>query len=289
MSPKDPGLGRSRGAGLAKLTGTLVCLLSVAGLALGLLLARSLGDDLRSTVSVSRSALDAIRQTIEAIDGVVADTAASLDSASGSVDSASAAMEDAVTALEQTADFLEEELPTTIESIQAAMPAAIQTANAIDGTLSALSLFGVDYDPDEPFGESLGRVNTALATLPGELRAQSESLRLLTPSAEELSNDVEELSGSMEELTENLQGFTSLTAGYETTIAEAGVVIDQTDNSVERSLWLIRALIVGMAIAGGLIGVSLIAIGRSLDALHARTVIVDTHEVDEREQETVEA
>lgn len=275
---------RPRNIALLRITGMLVVILSVAGLAVGLLLSRSLGDDLRSTVSVSQSALVAIDQTIEAVDDVIADSAASLDAASGSVESASVTAGGAAEAIEELATFLDEELPATIDSIQSSMPAAIQTANAIDGTLRTLSFFGVDYDPDQPFGESLAEVNTALSALPSELRAQSQSLGRIAPSAEELAGDTDDLAGSMGELTESLDGFSALTESYEATLAEAEVAIDRTDASVESSLWLIRALVVGMAIAGVAVGVSLLAIARSLGELQARTVIVET-----RDRESVEA
>jgi hypothetical protein len=269
-------------------TGILVIVLSVAGLLLGLQLTRSLADDLRSTVSVSQSALVAIDQTIDAVDGIAADTATSLESSSDSIESASETVEGAMIAVEQMADFLEEGLPETIESIQTAMPAAIQTANAIDATLNALSLFGVDYDPGEPFGQSLARVNTALALLPIELRAQSESLRLMIPSAEDLAAETADLSTSVTELSDRLAGFTELTESYQTTLAEAEAAIEQTDASVETSLWLIRALIAGMTLAGVLVGVGLLAIGRSLDDIYMATAdVVVSAEVPE--DEVVEA
>lgn len=275
---------RSRNVALVRITGMLVVVLSVAGLAVGLLLSRSLGDDLRSTVSVSRSALVAIDQTIEAVDDVAADTAASLEAASGSVEGASAIAGSTADAIVELATFLDEELPATIDSIQSSMPAAIQTANAIDGTLRTLSLFGVEYDPDQPFGESLAEVNTALSALPSELRAQSESLRLLAPSAEALAGETGDLADSMGELTESLDGFSELTGSYETTLAEAEVAIDQTDESVEASLWMVRALVVGMAIVGVAVGISLMAIARALGMLDARTAVVET-----RDKESVEA
>ena len=275
-------------AGLVRFTGLAVIFLSITGLIVGLSLTRSLGDDLGSTVSVSRSALEAINETIEVVDMVAADTALSLESAAGSVDSASATIEGAISSIEQMADFLDEGLPETIESIQTAMPAAIQTANAIDATLSALSLFGVDYDPGESFGQSLARVNTALALLPIELRAQSESLRLMIPSAEDLAAETADLSTSVTELSNRLAGFTALTESYQTTLAEAEAAIEQTDASVETSLWLIRALIAVMALAGVLVGVGLLAIGRSLDDLYVATAdVVVSEEVPE--DEVVEA
>jgi methyl-accepting chemotaxis protein len=282
MSSEVPVSPRPDRAGLIRFTGLAVIFLSITGLIMGLLLTRSLGDDLSSTVTVSRSALEAIKETIEVVDVVAADTAATLESAAASVDSASTTVEGAVSSIEQMADFLDEELPTTIESIQATMPAAIQTANAIDATLSTLSFFGVDYDPDEPFGDSLARLSFALASLPVELRAQSESLRLLLPSAEQLAGQTGELSDSMGELTQNLEGLSALTDRYGTTLMEAELVIERTDASVDRSLWLIRGLVTIVAVAGMAVGVALISVARSLE-----TIVGDVIRIESPDQETV--
>lgn len=284
MPSEEPLSPRPDRTGLVRFTGLAVIFMSITGLIVGLLLTRSLGDDLGSTVSVSRSALEAINETIEVVDVVARDTAASLESAAGSVDSASTTVEGAISSIEQMADFLDEELPSTIESIQATMPAAIQTANAIDSTLSTLALFGVDYDPDEPFGESLARVSVALVSLPFELRAQSESLRSLLPSAEQLATDTGELSDSMGELTRSLEGFTTLTERYETTLVEADLVIDRTDASVDRSLWLIRGLVLIVAVAGVGVGIALISMARSLE-----TLAEDLARIESPDQESVQA
>ena len=141
---------------------------SVVGLALGLVLVGALADDLRATVSLSRSAIGAIGDTIEVLDDAAERIDESLDAAAGSVSSASATAEATAEALQEVASFLEGELPEQLESIRQSMPAAIQAAGAIDGTLRALSLFGVDYSPDEPFDDSLRRVETALSGLPDD-------------------------------------------------------------------------------------------------------------------------
>lgn len=239
----------------------------MVGVVIALVMAETLGRDVRSSISVSHSALDAIGQTIDAVDEVAAGTAASLDSTSDSVASASATLDGAVTTLEGVADFLERGLPETLESIQASMPAAIQTANAVDGTLRALSLVGVDYDPEEPFGESLSRVNTALSTLPAEIRVQSESLRLLIPSAEQLATDTEGLATSMEDVERGLAGFTALTTTYQATIDEAEASIAATSDSIDLSLWMLRALILTAGIVGVLVGLVLWALAQRLDTL----------------------
>lgn len=251
-----------------------IVVLSVVGVAIGLVMTQTLSRDVRASISVSHSALDAIGQTIEAVDEVASSTAASLDSTSASVSSASSTLDGAVTALEGMADFLDEDLPVTLDSIQMSMPAAIQTANAVDGTLRALSFVGVDYDPDEPFGESLSRVNTALSSLPDEMRTQSETLRLLIPSAEQLSADTDSLSTSLDDVKEALSGFTSLTETYEITISDAETTIVETTDSVDTSIWMIRALIVGAGVVGILVGLVLWSLAQRLDDLAGRVELL---------------
>lgn len=244
-----------------------VVLLSVIGVVIAMVMTQTLSRDVRSSISVSNAALDVIGETIETFDEVAAGTANSLDSTSDSIVSASVTLDGALTTLEGVADFLEGELPETLESVQTSMPAAIQAANAVDRTLRALSLVGVEYDPDEPFGESLSRVNTALSTLPNEIRTQSESLRLLIPSAEQLAGDTEGLASSLEEVEESLAGFTSLTATYQATIDEAETTIAATSETIDLNIWMIRALILTTGLLGVLVGMVLWSLAQRLDTL----------------------
>jgi ABC-type transporter Mla subunit MlaD len=272
MTPESPQQSRLGGVAFARLAGLTVTVISALGFLVGLFLIQSLSGNAEASVNVTRSALETIGRTVEAVDDVAADTAASISSASGSVEEASSAIDSAVGTLEGVATFLDEDLPDTLESIRMSMPAAIQTANAVDGTLRALSLFGVDYDPEEPFGDSLSRVNTALASLPGELRAQSQALQDLVPSGTSLAEQTDDLSASMTDLEQSLKGFTSLAESYETTLAEAEATIEQTDSSIGSSLWMMRGLLAVAALAGVLVGLVLVSLGRDLEAMEARLV-----------------
>lgn len=251
-------------ATLIRNAGLVTAILSILGLVAALLLVGTLSDDYRATVSVSRSALDVIGETIASVDEIANGTTESLASAGASVESAASTLDDAVVALEQVTVFLDEDLPGHLNSIRTAMPAAIQAANAIDGTLRALSLFGVDYDPEEPFGESLARMEDALEGLPEDLRAQSEAIRLLIPSATDLSAQTDDLASDMEQLSESLEGFTSLTGRYEETLAEAEAGIDRTSDSVESTIWLVRVLAVLAGLGGATVGMALMSVGDAL-------------------------
>jgi prefoldin subunit 5 len=258
------------GSIMARYVGIAVVVLSVASLVAGLILVQGLGNYTRSSISVSQSALEAIGDTIEAVDQVALDTSASIAAASRSVDEASTAIDTAVDGLDGLSVLLEEDIPETVESIRASMPAAIQAANAIDSTLRALALFGVDYRPEEPFDESLSRMNTALASIPEDLRSQSESIQELIPSGEALVGEIDRLSAQLDGLGESLEQFTSLAATYESTITEAETTIDQADGSIGWSIWLLRALLILGSVVGVGVGAALFVLGGDVAALRDR-------------------
>ena len=256
--------------------GVITIVASLVGLVLGLILVGALADDLRATVSLSRSAIGAIGDTIEVLDDAAGRIDESLDAAAGSVSSASATADATAEALREVASFLETELPDQLESIRQSMPAAIQAAGAIDGTLRALSLFGVDYSPDEPFDDSLRRVETALSGLPEDLRLQSESLRRLAPAADELSTEADRLALALTSLREDLGSLDGLTDSYLVTVEQAETTIADTESSLAGTAWLLRALLIAAAVAGLAVGSALVVIGRTL----APVVVIEETDVD---------
>jgi hypothetical protein len=222
-------------------------------------------------MSLSRSTVDAVGETIDVLDDAAGRIDESLDAAVGSISGASATALTAATGLEDVAVFLEDQLPEQLESIRQSMPAAIQAAGAIDGTLRALSFFGVDYSPDEPFDESLRRVETALTGLPEDLRSQSEILRALVPAATELSVESDRLARALEALQVDLGNLQDLTDSYQITVSQAEATIRDTEASLDATTRLLRAMVIAAAIAGLAVGSALIVIGRTL----APIVVVD--------------
>lgn len=246
-------------------SGVLMILFGLVGLVMGLLIIDSLMRDFRTSLSVSRSAVASIGQTVEIVQGVVEGTTNSIDAASQSASSAAATTSTAAAGLEDVADFLEEGLPGDIEAIQRALPGAIDAADGIDATLGALSLLGVDYSPEEPFGLSLRRIQTHLASLPGEIRAQSESIRQLVPSAANLADDAGELARSLDDLASGLHAVDELADSYTDTVVEARAAVETTDRSLDRTVLLLRIVTVLASLASVVVGVALLSIHRALE------------------------
>jgi hypothetical protein len=246
-------------------TGYIATVTSVSALVLGLLMVQVGASDLRATLEVSGEAMEAVVGTVDVIEDAVSDIRDSIDAAAEGVSGVSATATIGAESIEEVAVFLEEDLPADLEAIHSAMPAAIQTAGAIDGALRALSFVGVSYSPGEPFDDSLRRVEAALADMPDDLRSQSESLRNLLPAATRLAGDAELLSGALTRLGNDLATLEGITQTYDQTLTDASATIDRTGSTLDRNLWLLRIALVAMATAGVALGVGMITMSRFVD------------------------
>lgn len=251
----------------ARTAGTLTIVMSLLALTIGLVMVESLFTDLSTSFQVSQSAVNAISETVDVVDDSVTRIDESLDAASASLVSLATAAEIANEGLTDVADFLEEDLPADIDAILISMPAAIQTASAIDNTLSALAFFGVDYNPEEPFDDSLRRVQNALAGMPDELRVQSDTIRALIPAVAELGVQTERLAGAINEIEADLAEIHQLVGSYRVTVEEAQTSIEETNSNLGDKAWLLRLLLVLVAVGGVAVGSALISLGRGLDSL----------------------
>jgi hypothetical protein len=256
---------QARVARVLSVTGYLASVTSISALVLGLLMVQVGASDLRATLEVSGEAMEAVVATVNVIEDAASDIRDSIDAAADGVSGVSATATVGAASIDEVAVFLGEDLPADLEAIRSAMPAAIQTAGAIDAALRALSFVGVSYSPSEPFDDSLRRVEAALADMPDDLRSQSDSLRSLVPAATRLAGDAELMSGALTRLGNDLTTLEGITRTYDQTLTDASATIDRTGSTLDRNLWLLRVALVAMATAGVALGVGLIAMSRFVE------------------------
>lgn len=249
---------------MIRAAGITAIVIGVIGLVVGSIVIDSLTSDLRSTLSVSRSAVRTISETVELAAELGEGTTEAMASASRAASSAASATRGAVSGIRTVSSFLETELPGDIEAIHQSLPGAIRAADAIDSTLGALSFIGLDYRPDEPFGDSLRRIQTALEGLPSEVRAQSDALDVLAPAAEHVASDVDTLAGDLDELRATLVDVDGLADSYSTTVEDAQVAVTDVGVSFDRTVLALRIMLVLVALGAVIVGCALIAIDRTL-------------------------
>lgn len=249
----------------------------------GLLWVQALTVDLRATVAVTAIAMDTVEDTV-ALAGALADGASdAINSASDAAADTAAATSAASAGMVDLSSFLEVELSSNIEAIRQALPGAIGAATAIDSTLGALSFVGLDYSPDEPFADSLRRIQSALDELPEGIREQSEVLTELGPISADMASGVAALAGDLGELTSTLGQMDELTDQYSSAVAAADAAVTETANSLNTTMFLLRVVVVITAAGAVLVGVALLSVDRivgllvSEDDLDRGEVVVAVH------------
>lgn len=157
---------------------------------------------------VAGRAVDTVERTIAPVGGMVGDLADSIDAsrvlfertteAVESIETASRSSVRTITSvsvlIEETADIAGSGVADSLEAALETLPGLISTGRVIDNTMSALSLFGVDYDPEMPLDESLADLEEALRPLPDQIRDQIGLLEDIEDDLDGIAGDGRELS-----------------------------------------------------------------------------------------------
>jgi hypothetical protein len=244
-----------------RISGVITIATSIIALILGLFLVETGASDFRDSVKVSNEAVEAVLETVDLVSDSTVQIQEGIDAAASGVAGVSATAVVGAGSIEEVATFLETDLPENISAIRSSMPAAIQAASAIDGTLRALRFVGVDYAPDEPFDDSLRSVESALGRLPEDLTDQAESLRDLVPVAAGLAGEADRLALALSQMADDLVGIQDVAASYDATLTKAISTIENTEASIDRSLWLLRIMMVVLAIGAVSVGLGLTVLG----------------------------
>lgn len=243
-------------------TGIVALVAGLVGGIIGLVVVNNLADFLVESVAISQSVVGAVDETLGLIESVSVDVEEGIGAASASIAAAAEAVGATAAELEGLADFLDGELQASIEALLGTMPAAIQTAGVIDSTLSALSFVGVDYNPEQPFDESLVAVEDALDGIPAQLGEQAEAIRALVPVSQQFAEDAAATAESFDSLQTQLQSSQQLIDSYDEALEQAQVVIEQTASSMTTTTWLLRLLVLFMAATGVALGFGFLTLGR---------------------------
>lgn len=269
----------SRLRGLLVVAGIVALVASLGGLVLGLVLVDSVSDEFEESLGLTESALSALGETLVVIESVADEVDGGLVAAAASIDAASEGAGEVSESLGELADFLDGDLQDNLEAVRRSMPAAVQAAGAIDDTLRALSLLGVNYDPDEPFDTSLMAMQDALSTLPEQLSDQAAAIRGLVPLSSRFADDAAALSGSLTSLGDGLDNTRQLIESYRGTMEQAQGVVDQTGSGLGTQVWLLRLLVVVAGLAGIALSIGMILLSRLVPEMAVPVVAADPADV----------
>jgi prefoldin subunit 5 len=170
--------------------------------------------NVQSTLVVAKQTLTDLGTTLTTMETTASDMATSI--------------EDARPLIDEVSTVVTQDVPSSVESIQNALPSLVEVATVIDDTLRTLSRFqidqnlagfrinwdlGIDYDPEVPFDEAVVDLGGSLDGLPERLRGLETELATTQSSLDVMGQNMDQLATDM--------------ATLNTTIAEVQPVLDE--------------------------------------------------------------
>jgi hypothetical protein len=232
--------------------------LSVIGLKAAPRIIDTIGDSLEANLVLVSESLDTVQETLLLAQSTVSEVTGGLDTVEASAVHLGQTLNQTRPLLDQVSTIASDEVPQSLDAIQATMPDLVQVAAAIDDTLSILNSFrvdqqilgipikfdlGIDYDPAVPFDESVSQIGRSFETLPGQLRDLDEYVVVVNDNLALISEDVLAISGDLDGVNGRIAELDPLLEDYLRIVVELNDSTRQTRQIILGELNALRRII----------------------------------------------
>lgn len=256
--------------------GVLCCLfLAIAGLRL----VSELEIVLDNNLDILLDSLDTVKETLLLTKTTIGQVNSGLETVEETADDLAQTVNNTRPLIDQLSVVAAETVPDSIESVQATIPTVAAVAGSIDQTLRLLSAFkleqnifgipigfdlGVDYDPEEPFDQTIETIGASLDGLPGQLRSlkvylavTNDNLQTISLGIGNIADDLQTINGSVADMAPLLDDYIGL-------VTRTGDSLRQVRDDLGRQLGWLRVGIVGGAVWLALLHLPLLYTGREV-------------------------
>lgn len=244
-------LGLRRMGRLMRTVGIVGVVAGIAAIAVSLWLLHDMDAMLGRSLVLTADSLETVDASLSVATESVGLVSAGLDDAEQTSRGLEESLSEGSDLLAETARLTRTGVADSLESFEQSMPALIQVTGTVDSTLRAVDQLpvGPEYDPDEPFDESLRELRDDLDGLPEDLREQADAVDDASDNLATVGRQSTEIADSMLDVRLNLDRAGRVLGRYQATTSEARELIGQTRDDLRRRLWILR----GLAILLGLI------------------------------------
>jgi hypothetical protein len=251
----SPRIGRRSASTVLLVIGAVGVAVSLLAIGVGLRFLHHLDGALEDSVGVAAQAVEALGSTVEVAGDSLARITVILDGTATTTRDLSAAVADTEAVLRATADLSEEQIAGSLDAVDDALPALIQVAAVIDRTLSGLSVlpFGPEYDPAEPFDDSLRAIQREFDGLPEALREQATLIRDGSRDLRSVRVGTAVIADDLDALRTTLADSAELVEQFAATATSARELVVEDQDGIRRQLAWGRVLVVllGLTFAAG--------------------------------------
>lgn len=248
LSHDDPGLWRV--GRLMRIVGIVGVVAGLIAVVIGLWLLHDLDDMFGRSLALTSDSLATVDSSLT----VAAESVGLVGAGLGDAERTSRGLEESLSEgadlLGETARLTRYDVAESLESFERSMPALIQVTGTIDTTLRAVDQLpvGPEYDPDEPFDESLRALQDDLDGLPDDLRAQADAIDDAGDNLATVGRQSVDIADSMQEVRTNLSRAGRVLNDYQATTSEAHELLEQTQADLRRRVWILRALVIALGL-----------------------------------------
>jgi methyl-accepting chemotaxis protein len=171
---------------IAGIVGTVGAL--VVGVA-GWILAGRATQTVTATIGPLSGIVTNVAETIGASQVMISRTGEAIDAIESATRSTARALGSVSAIVDETSEVLGGDLADGIEAAVESLPAISDTARVIDRTMRALSLVGVNYDPEVPLDVSLTDLEESLRPIPEQLRSQIALLESVQGDVDQIASE----------------------------------------------------------------------------------------------------
>lgn len=230
----------------------------------------ALSTGLDNSLSLTVDALETVSATLSQTQSTLSAVNGSMDTAVETTATLSKTISDTVPLLDQVSFLVADQTPRNIEAVQASVPNIAAVAGVVDDALVRLSDLeykqtipiplnpieinfdlGIDYEPVEPFDETMLALGTSLDGLPESLRSLSGQLDVSAANLETLSSNLDTAGGDIGAINDEVAKFIPLLDDYVALLNQVIAAIEQAGAQVAANLATVRlaATILPIALA----------------------------------------
>ncbi|MDX1416341.1 MAG: hypothetical protein R3293_19235 [Candidatus Promineifilaceae bacterium] len=186
-----------------------------------------------NVLALTVDSLSTVSSTLEQTKATIVEANNTVETAVSLTANLSNTVADTRPVLDSVGAVVSEDVPANIEAIQTAIPNVAHVAGVVDSAMTTLSNFGIEqtipipfnpitlefdlgieYEPEEPFDQSILALGDSLEGMPDELRSLQGDLDVLSSDLELVSADILATSDDLAALNEQVALFIPLLDEY---------------------------------------------------------------------------
>jgi uncharacterized phage infection (PIP) family protein YhgE len=294
-------VGEKKMLALRRIFGLIMLLIGILGVVLSIVVTSSvrqmmdnIGRGIDQALVRTTETLDTVGDTIALTKTTMGQVQTSLDTVETTSDNLGQTISETRPLLDQISAVASEDVPAGIEQFQAGIPDMAEAAAAIDTTLRTLNDFqidtsilgvpieydlGINYEPEQPFDETVNQIGTSLEDIPPRLRSLRIYINVADENLDEVSQNLFEISDNLGEINSSVTDFEPLLDDYAQSVTETNDLVRQARVNTAQQVESIKNTLTLVFIWFGLTQIAPIYLGFELALNQRPRVVVEQTEV----------